>query len=267
MFGFKKRRRQALREQPFPAAWTSILETNVAYYSLLPVADQRELDGHISVFLSEKNFEGCGGIEMTDEIRVTIAAFACILLLHRDTDYYPRLVSILVYPRPFVAETTTKGPGKTVIRGEEVRVGESWNVGAVILAWSDVTHSIKYPHDGHNVIFHEFAHQLDAENAAADGFPLVEDEDVAEEWSRAFTQAYEKFLDDLDEGLDTLIDEYGAGSPSEFFAVVTETFFELPIELQEQDPKLYDALKHFFQQDPATLMRAQGNHEPPIHTD
>ena len=255
MFGFKKRRRERLRKQPFPAEWLSILERNVPYYRLLPPEDRRELQGHISVFLAEKNFEGCGGLAMTGEVRVTIAAYACILLLHRDTDYYPRLDSILVYPRPFVAETATKGPGKMVIKGEEVRVGESWRVGAVILAWSDVTHSIRYPNDGHNVIFHEFAHQLDSENMASDGFPLVEDEDVAEEWSGAFTEAYERFIEELEQGRETLIDEYGAESPPEFFAVVTETFFELPIELQEEYPQLYDAMKHFFRQDPAELFR------------
>jgi Mlc titration factor MtfA (ptsG expression regulator) len=255
VFGFKKRKRKELREQPFPAEWTAIVERNVAYYSLLAVQDQHELQGHISVFLAEKSFEGCGGLEMTDEVRVTIAAFACILLLHRETDYYPRLDSILVYPRPFVAEKTSRGPGKFVIKGEEVRVGESWTSGAVILAWSDVRESVMYPHDGHNVIFHEFAHQLDAENSAADGFPVVEDEDVAEEWSQAFTDAYEQLLDDIEQGRETIIDEYGAESPPEFFAVVTETFFELPIELQEEQPALYDALKHYFQQDPAELIR------------
>jgi hypothetical protein len=159
-----------------------------------------------------------------------------------------------VYPHAFVAEVTKKGPGRWTIKGEETRVGESWQYGVVILAWDDVIFSIANPDDGHNIIFHEFAHQLDAENGAPDGFPLVEDTEVADEWSEVFTEAYDQFLDDLDHGYDTLIDPYGAESPSEFFAVVTETFFELPHELQEEHPKLYDALKHYFRQDPARLL-------------
>ena len=263
MFGFKRRRRERLRKQPFPVEWHAFLERNVPYYAILPDDDRRELQGHIAVFLAEKNFEGCAGFKLTNEVRVTIAAHACILLLHRDTDYYPRLDSILVYARPFVAETSQRGPGKMVIRGEEVRVGESWHTGAVIFAWSDVKYSITHPDDGHNVLYHEFAHQLDSENSASDGFPVLDDEEMAEEWSSAFTDAYEGFVEDVEQGHETLLDEYGAESPPEFFAVVTETFFELPIELEEDYPELYEALKHYFKQDPANLMRAALGDEPP----
>ena len=256
MFGWSKnRRRQRLRAEPFSAHWLDVIERNLPYYLLLGSEDQRELLEHVRVFLAEKNFEGCKGFALTDEVRVTIAAHACVLLLHRDTDYYPRLVSILVYPHAFVSEITTKGPGRTVIKGEETRVGESWQYGVVIFAWDDVEFSIAHPHDGHNVILHEFAHQLDAENGASDGFPLVEDEDLADEWSEAFTNAYDQFLDELDAGHESVIDAYGAENPSEFFAVVTETFFELPAELREEYPELYEALKRYFRQDPVALMQ------------
>jgi Mlc titration factor MtfA (ptsG expression regulator) len=254
LFGFKRRRRKRLREQPFPLDWRAILGTNAPYYSILPPVDQRELEGHIAVFIAEKNFEGCGDLKITNEIRVTIAAHACILLLHRETDYYPRLDSILVYPRPFFAETATRGPGKTYIKGRESRVGESWCTGAVIFAWSDVTRSIRHRDEGHNVLFHEFAHQLDSENFVSDGFPIMDEEEIAEEWSEAFSNAYEQFLDDVEQGHETIIDEYGAESPPEFFAVLTETFFELPVELSEDYPELYEAMKHYFRQDPATLV-------------
>jgi Mlc titration factor MtfA (ptsG expression regulator) len=254
MLRSKPQRRARLRSQPFPEDWLHILDSTVPYYRFLPPEDQTELQGHVRVLLAEKNFEGCGGLELTDEIRVTIAAYACVLLLHRETDYFSRLVTILVYPHAFVAEVTKRGPGKWTIKGEETRVGESWKYGVVILAWDDVKFSIANPDDGHNVIFHEFAHQLDAENGAPDGFPLVEDAEVADEWSEVFTEAYDLFRHDLELHCDTLIDPYGAENPSEFFAVVTETFFELPHDLQNEHPKLYDALKHYFRQDPAQLL-------------
>jgi hypothetical protein len=256
VFGSKKKRRSQLRAQPFPPEWVPVLERNVPYYRFLPPEDREELQGHILVFLAEKNFEGCNGVEITDEIRVTIAAHASILILHRETDYFARLVTVLVYPSAFVAETRKKGPGKMVLHGEEVRVGESWRYGVVILAWDDVLESIANPFDGHNVMFHEFAHQLDAENTGANGFPFIEDGDLADEWSEVFQAEYDQLLDDLDEGYDTLIDEYGAESPAEFFAVVTETFFELPLDLQAEHPELYHALKQYFRQDPAVLMES-----------
>ncbi len=234
--------------------WYSILESNVPYYHALPEEDRAELRGHILVFLAEKHFEGCNGLELTDEIRVTIAAHACILLLHRETEYFSRLVTILVYPSAFVAKVSKKGTGRWAIHGEETRVGESWKHGVVILAWDDVEHSFLDYQDGHNVIFHEFAHQLDAENGASDGFPLFDDGDDTEEWSAVFQDAYEQLLDDIDNDRWNIIDDYGAESPAEFFAVATECFFELAVDLKVEQPDLYEALKLYYRQDPAALL-------------
>ena len=135
---FKEYRRKRLRSQSFPDSWLVIIKQNVAIYDRLPQADQRELQGHIQVFLAEKDFEGCGGLELTDEIKVTIAAQACLLLLHRETDYYPRLITILVYPHAYVARSVEPIGGGVVLEGETARLGEAWKDGVVVLSWDDV---------------------------------------------------------------------------------------------------------------------------------
>ena len=141
MFGFKRRRRQRLRSRPFPAEWCAIIDRNVPYYHVLTPADQQEVLGHIQVFLAEKRFEGCGGLEITDEIRVTIAAQACLLLLHRATDYFPKLQTILVYPQHYFAPETQRLPGGVIVEGVTGRAGESWYRGPVVLAWDEVQRS------------------------------------------------------------------------------------------------------------------------------
>ena len=156
MFGFlKNRRRKALKAAPFPAEWREIIERNVALYRRLAEADRRELLGHVQVFLAEKPFEGCGGLTITDEIRVTVAAQACLLLLHRRTDYFPRLRSILVYPTSFVAKTVKQeGPGM-IAEGPEARLGETWLRGPLVLSWDDVLADAAGSRTGSNVVLHE----------------------------------------------------------------------------------------------------------------
>lgn len=267
MFGRKRRRREQLRRQPLPIEWLRVVERDVPYYNLLPPEDKNELLGHTQVLLAEKNFEGCGGLRLTGRVRVTVAATASILLLHRDTDYYPRLCSILVYPGAFVAETHTRDPGGLVITGEEPRVGESWQTGAIILAWDDVKHSFRHPHDGHNVILHECGHQLDQENGAADGFPPVGDRALARAWAGIMKAEYDRLTEDVELGRAHLIDDYATRSPAEFFAVVTECFFEIPLRLEHRHPDLYELFARFYKQDPALLFRQRHSDRKNIYTE
>jgi len=251
VFGFKRRRRKRLREKPFPAEWLEIVERNVPYYRSLSTHSRDELKGHIQVFLAEKNFEGCGGLEMSDEIRVTIAAQACILLLHRKTDYYPNLESILVYPHHyFVSEHRTQ-PDGTDVEGTESRLGESWVHGMVVLSWDDVKCGAADPRDGHNVVFHEFAHQLDSESGSTEGAPALASRSKYIAWARVLGEEYELLVDDLKHRRSTFLDAYGGTNPAEFFAVVTEFFFEKPTALKRRHPELYDQMRGFYQQDPA----------------
>ncbi len=251
MFGSKKRRREKLRNQPFPPAWIEIIEKNVPVYRRLSEADKKEIQGHILVFLAEKNYEGCGGLEMTDEIKVTIAAQACLLLLHRETGYYPGLYSILVYPSAFIAkgyvEFATDYYGET----EQVHLGESWKRGALILSWDDVLANAGDVHNGHNVVLHEFAHQLDIEDGYADGAPLLPQRSMYAAWARILGRDFAKLREDTEEGRSTVLDQYGATDPAEFFAVATECFFEIPVQLQRVHPDLYEELKLYYKQDPA----------------
>jgi len=248
----KRFRRRRLAKQPFPAAYGGILRRNFALYPRLPETDRRELERLIRIFLAEKHFEGCGGLELTDEIRVTIAAQACLLLLHRDTDVYPRLVTILVYPSAYVARVTERVGYGVVAEGEMGRLGEAWHTGVVVLSWDHARAGAADVGDGRNVTLHEFAHQLDQEDGASDGAPVLPDRSMYVAWARILGAEYDALRRDAMEGAPTVLDTYGATNPAEFFAVATEAFFQNPSALQRRHPALYDELRRFYRQDPLT---------------
>lgn len=253
IFGFlKQRRRQRLRSQPVPPTWSSILTRNVPIFGRLPPEDQTELLGHVQVFLAEKLFEGCGGLEITDEIRVTIAVQACLLLLHRQTDYYPQLMTILVYPSGYRAHENQHLEGPIWEEGWEDRLGHTARrLRVLVLAWDAAKHGAADPSDGTNLVLHEFAHQLDFENYAADGTPALATRAEYVDWARVMRGEFEALRAADEAGTATLLDTYGAKDPAEFFAVSTEAFFERPRALRAKHPKLYAELVRFFRQNPA----------------
>src|SRR5258707_4937668 len=157
----KSRRRDRLRAQTFPPSWLTILRQNVAYHERLTPPERQQLHADMQVFIAEKNFEGCGGLEITEEIKVTIAAYAYILLLNRRHDFYPRLQSILVYPDAYPVPVVRLVPGNIAVAGHEMRAGESWRTGAVVLSWNHVLRRPPDVPEGRNVALHEFAHQID----------------------------------------------------------------------------------------------------------
>jgi Mlc titration factor MtfA (ptsG expression regulator) len=219
----------------------------------LPEEDREELRGHVLVFLAEKRFEGAGGLGLSDEIRVTIAAHACVLLLHRSTDYYPGLHSIIVYPGTYVARRTVREPIGLVSERIEPRRGESSTRGAIVLAWDAPRAAASHVGDGRNVVLHEFAHQLDAQEGAVDGRPVLADGERHAAWTRVLGSEYERLRQDASIGRPTLLDRYGATSPAEFFAVATESFFTQPRVLKARHPELYAELRAYYRQDPAML--------------
>ncbi len=243
-------------QQPLTAEWMAIIARNVPYYGIFPPHQRLELQGLMRVFMAEKPYEGCGGLELTDEIKVTIAAQGCMMLLGRETEIYPKLRSILVYPHAYVASVTARQADGTVVEGWQGRQGESWMQGYVVLSWEDVLAGAADVHDGRNVTFHEFAHQLDNESGAPEGAPLLEDHLMAADWARVFGAEYRSLCDRVAGGRPTLLDPYGTVSPAEFFAVCTECFFERPVELQAQHQELYRLLQRYYRQDPAVLMSA-----------
>lgn len=241
-----------------PAATRATLERNVPFTRDLPEADRRELEGLVQVFLDEKWFQGCGGLEVDDEIRLTIAAQACVLLLRLEIDEpYPGLASILVYPHAYVAHTSRLGPGGIVMEGRELRLGESWESGSLVLSWDDVLKGSADLHDGHNVVFHEFAHRLDQQVGGGDGTPDLGKRSRYLAWARVLGAEYEHLVEDVQKHRHSFIDAYGATNAAEFFAVVTECFFEKPTQLEKKHAELYQQLRDFYRRDPAALARSE----------
>ncbi len=247
-----ERRRARLRAAPFPAAWRRILRQRVPQVRRLPGALQRELKRLVMVFVAEKDFVGCGGFVIDDEVRVTIAAQACLLTVNQPRrDYYPALRRILVYPGPFFVDRSIPNAYGIVAEQRAVMVGESWSQGRVVLSWPDVVGGAAIDDDGRNVVIHEFAHQLDQQTGHANGAPLLPSWHSYAAWSSVLGDAYARLRDDLAWARPTLIDAYAATSPAEFFAVVSEVFFEQPVQLASAEPALYRELRDFYKVDPA----------------
>jgi Mlc titration factor MtfA (ptsG expression regulator) len=262
IFGLlKERRRRRLRARPFPKKWLTLIQRHVVFYHRLSADDRAELLGHTQVFLAEKRFEGCSGFEITDEIRVTIAAQACLLLLHRRTDYFPHLLTILVYPLTYVAEEQRQVAEHLWEEGIVSRLGETGRrMGSLVLSWGAVKHGAADPADGKNVVLHEFAHQLDFENDAADGVPGLATREQQLAWAEVMKSEFASLRAADQSGIPTLLDTYGATDPAEFFAVSVEAFFERPRALRAHHPKLYAELRTYFQQDPVEFSAEQTAH-------
>jgi Mlc titration factor MtfA (ptsG expression regulator) len=254
MFGFRKRRRKKLRSKELAPEWKEIIKKNVPFYSFLSLDMKKELHGLVQIFIDEKTFEGCGGLVLTDEIKITIAAQACILLLGRKNDIYPTLRTILVYPHAYFVPVKQRIAGGLILEGVQHRLGESWSRGHVVLAWDEILQDTHDIHDGHNLVFHEFAHQLDNESGAVDGVPDLNKRSSYIVWARVLTKEYNKLINDIIHHKHPLLDQYGATNPAEFFAVVTEYFYEKPVELRNLHPELYEQFKNFYKLNPADMM-------------
>lgn len=246
----RRSRRARHFAKTFPYSYLEILERNIPLYSKMPPDLQAELRGRISVFLSEKEFVGCGGLEITDEIRITVAGYACMLILNRSTDYFPGFSSILVYPDAYLVNEVVYD-GAVEIHGQDARSGESWHRGPVILSWQDVLDSMAEGNDGYNVVLHEFAHKLDEENGEVDGVPPLADSSQYKEWAEVLTRTYDAPIKTGHRGADPVLDEYAFTAPEEFFAVATETFFGNALQLKEELPDLYEQMRRFYCLDPA----------------
>ena len=245
-----KRRRQAIMATPFPSEWRAILKKNVPFFYSLPTDLQLQLKNHIKVLIAEKEFQGYQGVEINDEIRVTIAAQAGLLLLNRPTDYFAKLRTILVYPAAFFNPQLTRDAMGVMQQDDKILLGESWSTGKVILSWKDTLDGADDPFDGTNVVIHEFAHQLDQESGTANGAPVMRGSEAYAKWSDIFTREFNDLQRRRAHGQESVLRYYGATNPAEFFAVATETFFEKSQEMQEHHPELYERLKDYYQVNP-----------------
>ena len=250
----KRRRRNKILAEPCPSAWLDYLRDNVVHYRTLSPDEQARLRDDLRIFVAEKNWEGCGGLMMTDEIKVTIAALACLLVLAIDHDYFSSVDSILVYPRGYVVPEPTYIEDTTIM-GEGARLGEAWYRGPVVLSWADVQSNAREPQSGENLVWHEFAHQLDMLDRAIDGTPPLGSREQYDKWIEVMNDEFDQLKADARAHRDTLLDTYGVASEAEFFAVATESFFGTPVELRARHPRLYELLREYYHQDPAERMK------------
>lgn len=249
---WKHRRRTRLRAQPVPAAWEEILERNVHFFATLSSAEQAKLLADAQVFIAEKNWEGCRGFRMTEEVQVTIAAQACLLVLGFKDEYFDQVRTILVFPGDYeTSESIVTDGGMVLVEEDVIHAGEAWYRGPVILSWEDALAGGRHLGDGENLVFHEFAHQLDMQNGRdSDGTPLLNSVTMAVRWQDVMDREYARLKQDCRQGRRTLLDCYGIESRAEFFAVATECFFERPRPLAVRHPELYELLREFYRQDP-----------------
>jgi MtfA peptidase len=243
-------RRRRIARRPFPDTWRRILRHRVPLARELPAAQQLRLKKHIQVLLAEVPFIGCAGLVVDDDMRVTIAAQAVFLLLGRGGSF-GNLREVLVYPGHFVVPRQEAGAGGVQHEGRDVLAGQSWQRGQVIVAWDAVQDGAADPHDGANVVMHEFAHQLDQDTGAANGAPYVGRGALPQAWARVMNQEFDALRARLARGEPGLIEPYAATNPAEFFACATELFFERPAALAVERPALYEQLRRCYRLDPA----------------
>jgi Mlc titration factor MtfA (ptsG expression regulator) len=258
----ENRRRRKILEDPFPAAWNGILEQNVAHWKFLGDDEQQQLRDLVQVFVEEKDWEGAGGLELDDEIRVTIAACACILLLGLEHLLFRNVKTIIVYRSTVVTPDSHTSQGGLHLSGPGVPIhGQAMLRGPVLLVWDAVRHGARHPQRGHNVVYHEFAHKLDMLDGWVDGAPPFATQEQHTRWVDVCTREYEALRERVERGKRGFIDDYGATNPGEFFAVITEFFFDEPVELKRRHPDLYAVLMESYRQDTAARVQRRGGSE------
>ena len=232
----------------------------MAHFAVLVASEQQHLCQLVQVFIAEKYWKGCGGLDLTDEIRVTIAGQACLLVLGLEHVLYRNVETILVYPSTVVPKRVEEPmfAAPVVTRSIVPVVGEAHRRGPVILTWDAVRRGGVHPERGHNVVYHEFAHKLDMLDGSVDGVPPLVSRKQYERWKETCTREYEALREQSQQGVETFLDPYGATDPGEFFAVATEYFFDRGLAMSERHPALYDVLREFYRQDTAERERRFG---------
>lgn len=239
MFSFiRSWKRRRLAREPMPPAWQPVVQAHFPFVARLDEATRARFFTHLTVFAREKRFEGAGGLEITDEMKVVVAGCAARLARNLSLDVYDDLVTVVLYPAAW------KDP-----RGEGgVHLGEAHRWGLVVLAWDAVRHGLQAPGDGHDTALHEFAHVLDLADGAFDGTPELETSSEVRAWARVFSGHYEKLRARPERH--AVLRAYGATNEAEFFAVATEAFFEKPGKLKQKAPDLYAELSRYYRVDP-----------------
>lgn len=251
MFGWlRSRRRRAICEQPWPTTWDAILARNVRQVQWLDEESRQQLRAWIAVFLAEKRFEGCRGMRIDDEVRVSIAAQAGLIVLGMPDEFLDHLQSVLVYPGDYVVPRSTPLEGGGELRWQEPRLGETWNGGSMVLSWPRVVEGGRLRDGPRSVVIHECAHAVDMLDGEIDGVPPLASAAARRTWMQGIATCRERFDEALDEGRFVAFDDYAAEGPGEFFAVASECFFQDPHRLHRYDRDLYALLFEAWRQDP-----------------
>ena len=251
MFGFRQWRRQRiLRSAGVDDTTWQRAANHFSFAMRLDEQERKQLRDLAVLFLHEKQISAAGGLALDQEMKLGIAIQACILVLHLGIDYYDGWVEIIVYPDAFVPRHEIRNEHGLVETDENSYAGQAWLHGPVILSWADVENAGDA--DGANVVIHEFAHKLDMLNGDANGFPPLHAGMSREAWAQTFSDAYKDLCRRVEAGEDTDIDPYATESPGEFFAVVSEAFFEIPDIVRATYPAVYAQLAEFYRQDPAS---------------
>ncbi|NCP18594.1 MAG: zinc-dependent peptidase [Erythrobacter sp.] len=245
----RHRRRKALLASSLTPEQRAVVEKLVPLVRRLPPPVRASLEGKMNLFLDQITFRGQNGVEVTEDMKLSIAAQACLLIVNSPV-WYDTLRNVLLYPSAFLTNRDTHGDG-VVYENQHATLGESWARGPVILSWDHALQGGLDAEDGHNVVIHEFAHQLDGLSGHTNGIPLLRKGQTFAGWERAMLDAYEDQVRRIEHGERTLIDPYGATNHQEFFAEAIVTFFERPREMREQMPALYDQLATLLALDPA----------------
>jgi Mlc titration factor MtfA (ptsG expression regulator) len=246
--------RRKILETPFPSSWETLLEKNVFHFRRLNEDERKELRALVQIFIAEKNWEGCGGLELTDEILTTVAAEACLMILALPHDLYKNVKTILIYPSTVAPPVRKTGVFELVtspVMPANPLLGEAFHGGPIILAWDYAKQTARHPETGHNVVYHEFAHKLDMLDGHADGTPPLGDREHYREWVTICAREFLSLREATAHGHPTFLDAYGATNEAEFFAVITEQFFDQPAKMEKRHPDLYRILRNFYHQDPA----------------
>ena len=248
-----RRARVLARHSVDDALWTQVTGA-LPFLDGLDADESRRLRELALVFLAEKEFSGAHGLEVTDTMRLSIALQACLPILELGLDWYAGWSGIVVYPGDFRVRKRETDEAGVVHEWDEELAGEAWSGGPVVISWDAAAHD-----EYISVVIHEFAHKLDMAAGEADGLPPLHAGMDRRRWTDAFARAYAGFCDAVDRGLDTALDPYASEHPSEFFAVLSEAFFEAPEVVVKEYPEVYEQLRLFYRQDPAgRFARAAG---------
>jgi len=243
-----RRRRVIARHRIDDALWNAVV-ASLPFLRGLSADELRRLRELALLFHAEKQFSGAHGFALDDAMRLSIAVQACLPVLALGLDRYGDWSEVVVHPGDFrvrLAETDDQG---VVHEFDDERAGESWSGGPVVISWDAAVHAPEM-----NVVIHEFAHQLDMANGEADGNPPLHSGMDRRAWTSAFHVAYEGFCDAVERDRETWLDPYAAEAPAEFFAVISEAFFEAPNETRRRYPDVYEQLKQYYRQDPASRL-------------